>query len=805
MLIAYSLAIFTGAALLFMVQPLFAKVLLPSLGGSPAVWNTCMVFYQAGLLLGYLYADRSVKWFSPKLQVALHLVLLAAAAWMLPFPHSVGGPGPGQSPNVWLLSMLAATVGLPFLVVSATSPLLQAWFSRLGHARSADPYFLAVASNAGSFIGLLAYPLLVEPSLTRAQQSVLWMGGFGVFFLMMLVCMTLVGLSRKGAKSPEMPAANKGESLGGLKVRHPEVPGADAALQVLGFEPTPRLRLYWVLLALVPSSLMLGVTQYITTDVAAVPLLWALPLMLYLLTFMLAFSPRIRVGSAALARLAPFLVLGMLVLLLWAPRMYLLPVASAHLLTFFLLAWMCHKKMAELRPSPEHLTGFYLMMSVGGVLGGAFNALLAPRIFPAVIEYPLMLGAACLVVGGVWSGSFRREWMDRPAARVALGCVAFVLVMAAVIAVEMLISQGRFTGKGPMLAARAGVACGLCALLLWALGARIFAAGATAALALSVFTGSQGVIYQSRTFFGVHRVYATNQYGTTRLSLHHGTTRHGMQIRPDLNTTMPATNSQEQRDLLFGDRMSKGDAWRQERLRLLPTAYYAANGPAGDLCRVLLEEGRLKDIAVMGMGAGTMAAYAMEGTTLVFFEIDPDVVRLAQGTQSRDPVFTFIEDAGRRGGRVGTVVGDGRLTIIAPEVGPFDLIAVDAFSSDAIPAHLVTLEAVKAYVDRLKPGGVLLMHISNRHFDLAPVLARIGKELNLASYIRNDRAADLTNEERAEGKLDSTWVALVRTPADMRGLDAMDSGRRWVRMDAAETDPLWTDDFTNVLGVFRGW
>lgn len=783
-------AIFVSAALLFTVQPFTGKLLLPLAGGSPQVWNTCMVFFQGALLAGYLYAHAIAR-LPIKVQAMIHLCVLAGAALVLPVDVAAiaASEAPAEgAPAAWLLGVLVKTVGLPFFAVSTSSPLLQSWFAKTRDPRAKDPYFLYVASNAGSVVGLLAYPAIIEPLMTRQDQASGWTGGYGLFFLLIAGCMTLaIASTRRPGASPE----------------------ASAPAPVKAQPITWSRRFFWLALAFVPSSLMLGVTQYISTDLAAVPLLWVAPLLLYLVSFMLAFST-LRVSASLLGRVTPLVVAIMALVLLSQSREPVVLIVAIHIVGFLVLAWMCHRRLAEDRPDPAHLTEFYLMMSIGGVLGGAFNALVAPSIFIVVAEYPLAIAAACFLTPQ-FASDVRALWGKKGVWRgVLIGStvVGAVLVLVAVLAAEVLSQQGAFK-KAPLVSpttaesiARGGVPVVICLVLLLWRGTPRFGVAIAGAMFVAPYLATLGDIHIERTFFGVHRVKREVGTGWVLHHLYHGTTLHGVQYRMDMLGEPGALAGPElnvaDRDAFLFDRSSKAQGpallARRARYQIMPTTYYHPRGPIGDVMQMLIEGGRLKQAAFVGMGAGTLAAYAQPGSTFVYYEIDPAVKEIAHNPA----YFTYISDAVRDPSvRIGTILGDGRrtITIEQPGVGPFDLIVVDAFSSDSIPVHLITREAIQAYFKRTNPNGLVAFHISNRYFDLSPVLARIALEEGLVSYIRND-----PDEDGEEQKRDSLWVVLARSKDDLGVLATKRA--MWLPMGSDASDPLWTDDYSNVLGVF---
>lgn len=797
-------AIFLSAGLLFLIQPLAGKILLPLLGGSPAVWNTCMVFFQAMLLLGYGYSHLSTTLLTPRVQAIVHLILLVFVGLTLPIPIEVGEPGDGQT-TLWLLKTLALTVGLPFFIVSTTGPLLQRWFSTTLHPQASDPYFLYAASNAGSVVGLLCYPVLLEPFFTRAQQSLTYTFGYALLAPLVIACSFL---SMKFA----LPSARIQPS-----------PPISAIPQA-----TPhalarwRERAAWLFFAFVPSSLMLGVTQYITTDLAPIPLLWIVPLIIYLVTFIITFSPRVRVSAHGWGRVLPIFATAVLVGFLLNANHPMWALASIHLGFFAVAGLMCHKRLAESRPPATRLTEFYLIMSVGGVMGGIFNALIAPVAFTGLFEYPIAIAAALLARPQLTSETPRHSLLLRWALAMLGGLALFIFVLNINAAIEAgrfsalrfpLLTRtpdGNFTFAGISVSllvlagiVRAGIPALICLLLLLRKGSARFAVGAIAILTcLSIIGDGANVLYKVRTFFGVHRV-SVNDRGTW-VKLAHGTTVHGAQSRlapaPENQLIAPPLLSATERFNLFY-RTIRTPQWVDanfNHLPLIPTTYYHPSGPIGEVFRMLTEQSRLKKVALVGMGAGTLAAYATPGARFTFYEIDNAVVHIASPKVPYSRCFfTFVADAIRDPTvQIGVEVGDGRLKLKQTTEGPFDLIVLDAFSSDSIPVHLLTREALQIYLKHLQPNGLLAFHISNRYFDLRDPLARLGESLSLKVFVRNDSV--VTNSQRDEGKSESLWVVLAHQSRDFMPLAELPN---WERRAADKNFPLWTDDHANVLGA----
>ncbi len=730
MIALYTATVFIGAALLFFVEPMFARMVLPWLGGSPSVWNTAMVFYQVVLLAAYGYAHASTRWLGVRRQAAWHLLILLAPLALLPIAIPAGWPPPTQGhPIVWLLGLMLAAVGLPFFAVAATSPLLQKWFASTGHRHAADPYFLYAASNAGSMLALLSYPVWVEWHWRLAQQSRWWMRGFGLLEVLTAACAVCLWRwsSPSSATKPSPP---------------PPVPGLSDRLAW-------NRCLRWVLLAFVPSSLMLSVTTYLSSNVAVVPLMWVVPLTIYLLTFILAFARHQIISRQFLSRALPVLLAPLVMTLNMRASEPIGPLTLLHLTAFFVVAALCHTEVAADRPAAAHLTEFYLWISVGGALGGLFNALIAPLVFHSVVEYPLLLVAACLVG---WRAADRS-----PAGAMLRDCLwPAILTLAtagALLAVRATPLQSSAI-VGPCLFGAPTLAC-----YLFSKRPLRFALGIAGFLLIGgLYQTREGqALYATRSFFGVHRVEAdpTGRYHL----LFHGPILHGLQC-------------------LDPDR-------RRE-----PLAYYARTGPVG---QVLADYGRdpSEHIAVVGLGTGTLSCYAQPGQRWTYFEIDPAVLKIA----SDERFFTFLRDAATPP-RI--VLGDARLSLAAEPDRQFDLLILDAYSSDAIPIHLVTREALALYLQKLAPGGHLAFHISNTHLDLEPVLADLARDARVACLTREDLA--VPKQELAAGKAASVWVVMAPHADDLVQL-AHDP--RWRPSRGRNPPVIWTDDYSSLLSILR--
>jgi spermidine synthase len=789
----FALTLCLSAALLFLIQPMFGKMVLPRFGGAPAVWSTCLVFFQAALLAGYAYAHVVSTWLSARRQVLLHGLVLLAPLVSLPIAVAAGWEPPGSGgPIPSLLGLLAASVGLPLVVVSTTAPLLQAWFARSGYASAGDPYFLYAASNAGSLLALVAYPLILEPTLPLSVHGWLWSGGYVLLICLVLACGAGAWGSTGPRNAPESsPAAS-----------HPHTPPPIRPAVV-----TARSRLHWLALAFVPSSLLLSVTLHLTTDVAAVPLLWVIPLAIYLATFVLAFGRRQYLPQALVAHGMPLVVLALVIVLISQQNRPLWLLMTVHLAAFFVMALVCHGELARLRPPAERLTEFYLWLSVGGILGGLFSALAAPLLFRTVAEYPLMIVAACLLrpapslpsEASVHKAVLKRaknkavlkrakkQATQRQAARthekpalirvyaripswqldlllpLGVGLLAAVLVRIANLS-ELDYYEG--------LALAFGVPSVICYLFLYR--PLRFGLGIGALLlAGQLIPYIHGrVLRTERSFFGVHRITvdASGKY----MQLVHGSTLHGQQRlasaaaktdQPPGSSSAPAPGPAE------------------------PLGYYHRRGPAGDIFALpQLDQARLP-IAVIGLGTGSLAAYAQPGQTLDFYEIDPVVQRIAEDSR----YFTFLRDCR---GSYRIILGDGRLKIGTAPDRRYGLIVLDAFTSDAVPLHLITREALELYLQKLADGGMVAFHVSNRYLDLAPVVARLAEELDLAYLVR----ADIDPRKLVEGQDLTTWVVLAQRPEDIEALAKRNP--QWTTLDQT-SGALWTDERANLFSAWQ--
>ncbi|HZZ93848.1 MAG TPA: fused MFS/spermidine synthase [Usitatibacter sp.] len=661
------LTVFTSAFLLFLVQPVLAKQVLPWFGGGALVWTICMVFFQLVLLLGYAYAHALARLRDGRRQAVIHGVLLAASLAFLPMiPSTAWKPVGGANPVAGILALLFATVGLPYFLLASTSPLVQAWFARERPGES--PYRLFALSNLASMLALLGYPFAIEPALTNREQSWTWSAGYALF----VAC--AAALAWRSRASPPITAAGAGQ---------------DAA-------PTPRRWGLWLTLSALGSATLLAVTNHVTQNISSIPLLWVFPLAVYLLTFILCFDgrdwyrPGLYVASLAwtLAVMAWFLADRRLQFeLVWQVIVFLVGL--------YFVCMFCHGELARRRPGPRHLTRFYLGISLGGVIGGVLVGLVAPVVLPGYLELDIALVAAALLAVGL---NLRRPW--------------------------------------PAVASLGAIAAFVCGAVAW-----------------HVYTFAQDTLHMERNYYGVLRV------------------KEGQ--------TDPADPQTRYRSLVHGA-ILHGEQYLGERYRHAATTYYQVSSGIG---RTLLAfEGRPIKVGIIGLGAGSLAVYADGDDTYRFYDINPAVVRISK------TYFTYLADAS---GQIDIVLGDARLSLEREPPQGFDVLAIDAFTGDAIPVHLLTVEAVGEYLRHMKPGGVIAFHVSNRFLDLKPVLLAIADYHHLEYAYVHEMADDATK---------SDWVLLTRDrtfllkPTIVEATEPVAPEPSW---------RLWTDDYNNLLQVFR--
>lgn len=714
-----------SALLLFLIQPMFAKMVLPKLGGAPSVWSVAMVFFQAVLLAGYAYAHLLGRLLGRQRAGLVHLLLLAVTAMTLPIAIAPNwGAPPADGTALWLFGLFAASIGLPFFTLSASAPLLQSWFAASGHREASNPYVLYAASNLGSFAALFAYPVVVEPLLTLKMQASAWSVGFAVFALLVTAVAFVLG-------------------------RGNGVTGAAPTPQTSIVSATDRLR--WIALAAIPSGLVIAVTAHLTTDVAATPFLWVIPLALYLFTFVVVFRDRPWISHATVAWLVPFAVAPLAISLVGA-KVFWLTTIALHLVVFTLLTLLCHGELYARRPHPQRLTEFFLCTSFGGVLGGAFAGLLAPKIFSGNYEYPILIALALLALPGMFAGGARRA-LTKASPWLAL---AIALAMVWYVTKLQLPASLEFPFKALLILLTA------CMLFLRQRPVSFAGLAITGLMLTTFWRPGMAPIETARSFFGVHTVVDLSD-GSARL-LFHGNTMHGAERLRNEDGT-PVAGAPE------------------------PQSYYYPGGPLAEgIAAARSANDRFKNgferVAVVGLGTGSLACYLRGEEEWSFFEIDPEVIRIA----SNPAFFTFLS---RCAPKADLVLGDARLTLQAsPE--RYDLIVLDAFSSDGIPVHLLTREAIAGYLSKLTPHGVILVHISNRHLDLAPIMANVAQSQGLIALFKEGHP---TGDVMTTLRTASRVVMLARTPED-----AGAAAQHWIAMSPDPASALWTDDYSNLLG-----
>jgi hypothetical protein len=746
----YGLTSFLAAWLLFSAEPMIGKLVLPVLGGTPAVWSTCLLFYQAMLLCGYLLAhglgggerhDPRRIWV-PSLVILASLV--AAGYAMQPIALSPGSFGTVLSterPALALLQFLFARAAVPLVFISATTPLVQSWFTKTRHHRARDPYFLYAASNTGSLLALLAYPILIEPNLGLSVQSGVWRIGFLILAILVFIC---------GAAVPLLSSSRLIGGLDGTRDEHgfrqPAETETDTPLRLRSARV-----LKWLLLVFIPSSWLMGVTTYLTTDLAPIPLFWTIPLALYLLSFIAAFARQGEGIVRRASRVFPYVVVPLLLVmsagfvhLFWIPL---------HLLAFLCGSLACHGSLARSRPAARHATVFYVIMAAGGFLGGIFNALVAPLVFSRVVEYPLAVTLACLVapnLGSVQVGRGLKAWLSD------LSLPLIVLLTA------ILVTNQAGLADSPLGILAVIAAAGLGTLACVTAGSRPirFALTVGSVFAASGLTqaASGRLLYIDRNFFGVVRVTLDPERNAHRLF--HGSTLHGQQ------SLDPA-------------------------LRDVPSTFFTRAGPIGQVFQAIGSrlEPQGTQIAIVGLGVGTLAIYARPGQHWVFYEIDVAVERIA-----RDPrFFTYLNDSAA--GSIGISLGDARLRLRDAPDHRYQLIVLDAFSSDAVPVHLLSREAIELYRSKLTKGGLLVFNLTNRYLDLDALMGRQAADADLVCRVRYDLT--VSDDDKRIGKQPSIWAVLAENEGD---LSSLASDPRWQIPTPRPGARTWTDDYSDLAG-----
>jgi spermidine synthase len=735
----FTLTLFWSAMLLFMVQPLFARMALPLLGGAPSVWNIALVFFQFMLLLGYLYAH-GLQRFAPRTQIIIHLTLLVIAALTLPL--NIPGwyaPPSSSAPISWLLGLLTLSIGLPFFALAAQAPLMQRWFSFSDDKDAKDPYFLYAASNIGSMLGLLGYPLLMEPNFGVKTQNLVWAGGFATLILLVLVAALFTWNAQFRAVSIIAPST-----------------------------ALPRQRqLMWIMLSAIPSGLLVAVSNILATDIGSLPMLWVLPLMLYLLSFVIAFghSARLPINKMPALVIATLIFSGIFSYSSFASNIWLGILAM--IFPFFIIATACHGKLVNLRPDPAHMTRFYVLMSLGGAIGGGFSSLFAPVVFNWIYEYPILIFLATTVLAIRDSDLDEQDKQKKPfrfdkhqflvhaifiGAALAIAGIGIILLNSAKIKSSM--ESQQLLG--------AGVCIVILAILCVASRKHPFRFAAIIAISGLVLGGFWRLIgddkklFQGRSFFGVN-IVEKQQNGTVKV-LQHGTTVHGAQSQ------LP-------------------------KFRSLPQTYYVEKSGIGQV----MSRMSFQNVGLVGLGSGALSCYHRTGQSFTYFEIDPLMISIARNAK----YFSYLSDCTPE---AKIVLGDARLQLQRLQTDPkFDLLVIDAFSSDSIPMHLMTAEAMSIYLGRLEADGVLMLHISNRFLDLEPVVARLTQHAGLHTTIYKyepGKSWPLGTLPTA-----SVWIAASRNASLIKKIDGFDPG--WASLVQKPNQSLWTDNFSTPLAALK--
>jgi hypothetical protein len=720
----FTAAILLSAWLLFVLQLITAKMLLPIFGGAPSVWNTCMVFFQAGLLAAYGYAHFASSRLGVRRHIPLHLLLMLVPTLTLPiivpaFTQDVDS----NRPILRLLGLLTVMVGGPFFALATTSPLLQRWFAASGHRRAHDPYFLYAASNAGSLLGLLGYVAFIEPGMTLTQQSRWWSAGYLLLVASIFFCGWIAWNGRRSVEAPKMNDIESAEPISRRQI------------------------LRWLGLSFVPSSLMLAATTYLSTEIAPMPLLWVAPLALYLTTFIVAFAGLPRWFDSMLVWLLP-LALAVETRLILAPIGHSVAARlGLHLALFGVVSLCCHRDLALRRPPVQHLTAFYLWVALGGVLGGVFNAILAPILFDRFWEFPAAIVLAALLM---------RPAFNRPSSLFSRAGWLMVFIPM------LLLTTPAADWSGLPLSRRFSLAACLALFCLNPPHRFALALALVFAVGMDQSEDQDSVVVRSRNFFGMLTVRDNPIEKTRRLQ--HGATTHGMQLRgPD------------------------PQSWRT------PTMYYYPTGPIGQVFAAFKGTSVVNRVGVVGLGVGSIACYGKPGDDFTFFEINPEVARLAE-----DPTyFTHLRDCPAS---VRVVLGDARRSLANEPSGKFGLLILDAFSGDAVPVHLLTREAFGLYRDRLEHGGVVAVHVSNRYLDLESVVAASAKASGLIALSRIETVADVPFEDAKLGRTVSQWMVLARTDDELSRLTKLFG---WRIADERSDVYAWTDDYSDLWSARR--
>lgn len=731
----FAVTLFVSALLLFAIQPYFSKLVLPKLGGSPGVWSVAMIFFQSVLLLGYAYAHLLTRYVGIQYAVAIHALVLTSAFLFLPLGITNGWETPPESgQEFWLIGLFGASIGVPFFAVAANAPLLQAWFSKSGHPHAKDPYFLYGASNIGSFFSLYIYILLIEPNFTLKNQAILWAGGYTILLFGILLCSSYL-LPRLN------PTSMAFRSL-------PEQANCSQPLENL----TVVQKALIVGIAAIPSGLTVAVTAFISIDLASAPFLWVIPLSLFLLTFVLSFRQSPPISLKFLSNVFPWVLIIATFVIFFTPTPNIVGSLILTLLCFFLAALFCHTLLYSRRPDVRQLTSFYFWMSLGGVIGGVFAGLIAPRVFDWVAEFPLLMLAVIFLL---------------PYKRKTSGKSLFAGLVIG-IGLAALLSFALQSEISSTLLKRSHVLVLLIGMVTFAAFVQLRSQSAAlslliAAIPLAITSLHLGNnIYSERSFFGVIKVNSASD-GQYRLMLH-GTTVHGVTHKS-----------------AFASEVGEGTP---EAL-----SYYHHSGEMAEVLQAVRKKlgGQINRGAIVGLGTGSFLCHSKSKERWTVFEIDKTVIDIA----SNPSYFRFITDCAPDARQI---LGDARLTLAHEPDQHFDFLLIDAFSSDSIPVHLMTLEALNLYFSKLAPNGLLAMHISNRHLELESILAAIAEQEGLAI-----RSAQFERDktERARKIFPAKTVVLARTDEQ---LGPLSSDPRWDKVTSGGTLP-WTDDYSDVIGA----
>lgn len=725
----FASAAFASAVLLFWLQPLFSKTVLPLLGGTPSVWNTCMLFYQSVLLAGYAYSHYTTRWLGSKNQAILHIILMLSALMVLPLPVTNDFTNPPlDMPILWLLIQMTLTIGFPLFVLSANAPLLQSWFNHTQNKDSGDPYFLYAASNTGTLLVLLAFPFLIEPLLGIKEQTNVWLYGYGGFTVLAAICVCMLWCYYK----KEDPSQKDAEELQSIP-------------------PSPLLydRIVWVVWAFLPSALLLSVTQYITTDVASVPFFWVLPLAVYMATFALVFAKKTLILIHWIEWAQPFILIPPLTTVIAGTGMYFWIDLVVQMSAFFIHCMFCHNRLVQSRPHPAHLTTFYFCLALGGVLGSVFVTLVAPNIFASVMEYPLLLLLMVIVC-----------WKFNPVTHKVnqMGVIALLLglLMLCLCLASGVITFISASGVLALVLVSTLIGPAILRNLQHTLSVRI-AFGMVILAGIYIVAQDSNVLYRSRDFFGAYKIVHNTKWDQNVLYV--GSTIHGAQFRnPE-----------------FQD---------------YPVGYFDPEGALGDVFSVFNAYYPNANIAVCGLGVGSIAAYGELGQSITYYEINPHVYDIA----ANSGYFTYLSNSKAD---IKTVFGDARITIQQAEEQSFDMIILDAFNSDSVPVHLLTNEAFEIYQQKLKPHGWIAVQISNRYLDLQPVIATVAEHMGWTAILHDE---DLDSNSQRNNRMSASWILMFEQEKWTEDFSVFDI---WKPLPNDGSIEMWTDNHATVLPLLR--